>query len=153
MHQCRTGMAVSHLEKQRRVHLWSHCQRCCHHSRSSADSQPTRSCGCPVAVHRVVHQSSRRETAHGTLSFLQPPCPAGMARERHPPFEWSLLMRAFTGWKICEAYWRPRTGAYAKQSSKQVSIILGIINILSHLATPAKLADVHDSLQSASFSI
>ena len=118
---CRTGLALNQLEAGRCTHLQSHCQHCCHHSTAHADRHHAHPCDCQAAGLRVEQQGMRHQTAYKTLSFLQPPCPAGMARERHHPFEWSLLMRAFASWKVCKAYWRPRTRAYAKSNEMQVS--------------------------------
>ncbi len=109
----RAGAALGQLEEGRRLHLHTHCQRCCHHTAASCSG---RTCTCAAAPrgHR---------TAYGALSFLQPPCQAQMATEEHLPFEWSLMMRAFASWKVCKAYWRPRMAAYAKYSEQKVSMI------------------------------
>lgn len=114
---CRSGLALNHLEAGRRVHLQSHCQCCCHHSGANSDRQPLHAIGCQSAISHAKQDRVGRQIAPGRLSFLQPPCPATMAREQHPPFEWSLLMRAFASWKVCKAYWRPRTAGYARHSS------------------------------------
>lgn len=117
---CRCGLALSHLEEGRRVHLQSHCRSCCHHSGASSGRPCLQVIGCQAAASHAKQGRVGRPMAPGTLSFLQPPCPATMAQERHPPFEWSLLMRAFASWKVCKAYWRPRTGAYAGHCTMQV---------------------------------
>lgn len=110
---CRNGLAVHQLEAARRTHLQTHCQSCCHHSNATSDRHPAHVCGCRAAGNAEQDRVSQ-QIAHETLSFLQPPCAAGMARERHQPFEWSLLMRAFASWKVCKACWRPPANTFAR---------------------------------------
>lgn len=90
-----------------------HCRRCCHHAAHSCSS-----CTCACAASHSA--PSGYQTAYGALSFLQPPCTAQMAKERHLPFEWSLMMRAFASWKVCEALRRPHVAAYAESTHVQL---------------------------------
>ena len=139
----RSGLALNPLAEGRRVHLQSHCQCCCQHS---SDRQPLQPICCQPALSSLKqdrvgsHAKQDRMGRPGTLSFLQPPCPASMARERHSPAEWSLMMKAFASWKVWKAYWRPRTGAYARRCTVQVSNVCPLsiplaqsITILQHL--------------------
>ena len=113
---CRAELAVRHLQQGRRIHVHVHCRRCCHHAAQSCSS-----CTCVCAASHAL--PSGYQTAHGALSFLQPPCTAQMAKERHLPFEWSLTMRAFASWKVWNALPRPHVAAYAESTEQLVYII------------------------------
>ena len=121
-------MAVHQLEAARRTHLQTHCQSCCHHSNATSDRHPAHVCGCRAAGNAEQDRVSQ-QIAHETLSFLQPPCAAGMAREQHQPFEWSLLMRAFASWKVCKACWRPPANTFARCHAVEVILSSSDVNM------------------------
>ena len=94
-HACRSRNAIEHLKKAQQIHCKLHCMRCCHHRimplhDNSSSLRHDHSCGCRTSNQRM-----------GALSFLQPLCSGQSATERHWPYQWSLMMRAFASWKAC----------------------------------------------------
>ena len=81
---------------------------------NSSSLRHDHSCGCQTSNQRM-----------GALSFLQPLCSGQSASERHWPYQWSLMMRAFASWKACMQH--PQVYSAA---SCQVRLALGVCLLL-----------------------